>query len=281
MAAILAKSAPVRSWRATSSARALRAAICSGDGVFRNAHQDLRQVQLDAVGGGGLLGGQVGVDLGVRHLDLAVDFVFDQALQDDLVADLLAELGEGHAFLFHLVAHVLHAHLLAFGDAADGAIELGIRDAHAIFLAHLQLGALGDHGFDHLAAQVFRGRQLGALGAQAGGDFVDAVVDFARVMTSSLTMTYTESMTFALLAAGGRKPVDGLAWAAGAGLAAAGAADLLGQDVAGCDGAQEHCGQLDLMQTGSTHIQGSTHFRVSSCPWPDAQGRPTLVFSRV
>jgi hypothetical protein len=50
-------------------------------------------------------------------------------------------------------------------------------------------------------------------------------------MTSSLTITYTESMTLALLDAGGRKPVPGFvegAAAAGlasaAGLAAAGAA---------------------------------------------------------
>jgi hypothetical protein len=132
----------------------------------------------DTVGGGGLLGRQVGVDLRVRHLDLGVDLVVDQALHDDLVADLLAEMGEGHAFLFHLVAHLLHAHLLRFGDAADGAVQFDIRDADAVFLAQLELGALGNHGLDDLAAQVFRIRQLGVLGTQARGDLAHAVVDF-------------------------------------------------------------------------------------------------------
>src|SRR5471032_2433510 len=102
-----------------------------GGGVVGDAHHDLRDVELELLGGGGLLGRHEAVDLGVGDLDLRVDLVLAQTLHDDLLADLLAEGGERRAVLLHLVAQVLHRQLLGLGDAADGAVELGVVDAHA------------------------------------------------------------------------------------------------------------------------------------------------------
>jgi hypothetical protein len=140
-----------------------------------------------AVGGGGLFGGQVGVDLGVRDLDLAVDFVLAQALHDDLVADLSRKAAK--------VVPSFSIWLRMSCTSSSGLRRCGrwrgraaVVDAHAHFLGQLQLGALDDHALRPPGAQVGRIGQLGVLGRMRCGDRRRGC-DFARVMTSSLTTT--------------------------------------------------------------------------------------------
>nr|GEU28139.1 2-octaprenyl-6-methoxyphenol hydroxylase, putative [Tanacetum cinerariifolium] len=148
-----------------------------GRGVVGNAYHDLRDVDFVLLGGGGFLGGQVAVHLGVGNLDLGVHLVFAQALHDDFFADFFAEGSVGRALFFHLVAQVLHRGFLRFGDAGNGAVELDVIDAHAHFLGQLQLGALDDHAFEQLALQVGSGRHLHVLRLHARRDGLDAVVE--------------------------------------------------------------------------------------------------------
>jgi hypothetical protein len=94
------------------------------------------------------------------------------------------------------------------------AVERAVVDAHAHFLGQLQLGALDDHRFDHLALEVGLRRAAGRSGrAGAARSGRRGSRTSLRVMTSSLTTTRIESMTLALLDAGGRKPLP--AWPQG------------------------------------------------------------------
>ncbi len=109
---------------------------------------------------------QVVVDLAIGNHDAALHFAFAQAREDDLLANLLAELGPGDAVLFQRRAEVLQRELVAFGDAAHGGVEVKIRYAQPGFLGVLELHAIGDHALEQLLFQDFARRQLHLLVAQ-------------------------------------------------------------------------------------------------------------------
>jgi len=67
-------------------------------GVFRNAHENLRQVQLDLFAGRRFFRCQEVIHFGIGNLDLGVDFMLAQALHDDFIADFFAEGRKRRAF---------------------------------------------------------------------------------------------------------------------------------------------------------------------------------------
>jgi hypothetical protein len=93
---------------------------------------------------GGFFGGHIGVDLGVRNLDLAVDLVLAQALLMMLSRISSRKCANG-CLPLHLVAQLLHAHFLVLGDAGDRAVEHDVVDADAHSLGQLLLRAFDDH----------------------------------------------------------------------------------------------------------------------------------------
>ena len=233
-----------------------------GRGVFGNSHHDLRDVHFDLVGNGGLLGGQISVDFGVGNLDLVVDFMLAQALHHHFVADLFAESGVRHAFLFHLVAHLLQRHLLLLGDAADRAVEFLIADLDAHFLGQLLLRALDDHRLKYLALQVGGGgnRRAGRLHAcfdraHPRGNFIfrdDVVVDHHRDRIDDVGRT------------GRWRP--GAAGRLSGGSGGGGGSGRLGRLSCGLAGSertqQESCG-LQLVHTDIAHNLGNTHIQLN------------------
>lgn len=147
-------------------------------GVFRDAHENLRQVQFDLLAGGGFFRFQEIVHFGIGDLDLGIDFVLAQALHDDFITNLFAESRKRRAFLFHLVAQVLYRHFLLFSNTADGTVQGQVIDAHAHFLGQLHLRALNDHALQQLTTQVGRIGQGHVLRLHALLHALDAGRDF-------------------------------------------------------------------------------------------------------
>ena len=93
------------------------------------------------------------VDLGVAHVELAVDLAVAQPLHHDLVADLLAILGVGDAFALHRLPEVLRRHLVLLRDARNRPLDLEVVDAHAGLLRVLHQRALGDQPLEQLLVE--------------------------------------------------------------------------------------------------------------------------------
>jgi hypothetical protein len=134
-----------------------------GDDAFGRAiehrHQDLRDVDLRArASSDAALLDQL-IDLGIGDPDPAHDLALAHPLDHDLVANVLAELGEGHAFLTQPLAQLGQRHLVLGRHVEDGPVDLGVVDARA------RLARIGDHhplvdqGFEHLLAQRRERRQ--------------------------------------------------------------------------------------------------------------------------
>ena len=90
------------------------------------------------------------VDLALGHDDLVVHLALAQAGHDDFGPNVFAKLGERDTVALESGPHLLRGELVLFGDACDGAIELGIVDAQPALLCILKLHAIRDHTFEQL-----------------------------------------------------------------------------------------------------------------------------------
>jgi hypothetical protein len=68
-----------------------------------------------------------------RDHDAIVHLALAQAHRDDLVTDILAELGERHTVVFESLPQLRGGQLVLFGDAIDGLVELGVVHAQPRF----------------------------------------------------------------------------------------------------------------------------------------------------
>jgi hypothetical protein len=106
---------------------------------------------------------QVLIDLGVRDLDLAVDFTLTKALDDHLVADVVAIFGIRNVFLRQQLAEFLGRELVLRRDALNCPLDLAVVDLYAVLLGLLQQRALGNQSFQHLLVEHVGGGRLDLL----------------------------------------------------------------------------------------------------------------------
>ena len=92
-------------------------------------------------------------------LDPAHDLALAHPLDHDLVANVLAELGEGNAFLAQPLAQLGQRHLVLGRHVEDGPVDLGVVDARAGLARIGDQHPLVDQGFEHLLAQRRERRQ--------------------------------------------------------------------------------------------------------------------------
>ena len=141
----------------------LRALAALGDdrrgGTVGHGHKDLGDVELDARAGGVAALVDQGVDLGVADLDQVHHLALAHALDDQLVADAVAELVVGDAFLAQPLAQLGQRHLVLSRDVGDGTIELGIIDPRAGFARRGHEHALVDERVQHLLPEHRRRRR--------------------------------------------------------------------------------------------------------------------------
>ncbi len=135
--------------------------------VFRNAHQNLREIEFLLSLCRICLGRKIIVDLGFRNLDLAVDFAFTYALHQNFIANLFPECRKGNAFALKLVSKLLHWHPVLLCNSRNRCIQHRIVDTHPHFLGELQLRTVHDHTFEQLPFQQIQRRYGDALGFHA------------------------------------------------------------------------------------------------------------------
>jgi hypothetical protein len=148
--------------------------------VLRHGHEDLGDVELHARAGGTAALLDQGVDVGVADPDQAHHLAFAHALDDQLIADVVAELVVGNALLAQPLAQLGQAHLILGRDVGDGAVELGLVDARAGLARRGHHHALVDQRVEHLLAQDRRRRQLGAAARRVVADARQPLLQLAR-----------------------------------------------------------------------------------------------------
>ena len=152
-------------------------------GRFRQRQKDVREPVLRDVG----QTGEEAVDLAVGYADTAAHLAVDQLFDEYLGAHLGPVQGGIDALFLHAFAQGRNRHLVAAGDALDGALDIGIAELQAGFFGQLQLKAFQDQPLEDLFLQhVVRRRcdlleddlapgRLHALAQLRQGD--DVVVD--------------------------------------------------------------------------------------------------------
>ena len=128
--------------------------------VFRQRDQDVAQVKL---GAGIVLVANLfcqRFDFLRQHGDTATHFIVTHFRNQHLFADLATVGVVVDAFIGQTAAHLIHGHVVLFGDVGDGLIELVVRDLHAHLLPQLQYDLVHDQSFEDLMAQCRVIRQL-------------------------------------------------------------------------------------------------------------------------
>jgi hypothetical protein len=95
-----------------------------------------------------------------QHGDATTHFVVTHFRNQHLFTDLVTVGVVVDAVIGQTAAHLIHGHVVLFGDVGDGLIELIVRDLHAHFLAHLQNDLVHDQTFEDLMTQGRVIRQL-------------------------------------------------------------------------------------------------------------------------
>ena len=142
-------------------------------GLLGQRHQNVRQVVFAAVGVHRAFHEQI--RLGVGDHDFIVHFAFAQAVQHHFAAHLFAELVQVGAFALEALTESLRAELVAFGNAGQCALQLGVVQAQPGLLGVLQLHRFGHHLLKHLRAQHLGRRQRHILLFQHGLGFGHAL----------------------------------------------------------------------------------------------------------
>ncbi|MNT06039.1 hypothetical protein D3C72_1406870 [compost metagenome] len=181
--------------------------------------------------------------------------MFAQALHDDFIADFFAEGCKWRAFFFHLVAQVLHRHLLLFSNTANRTVEGLVIDAHAHFLGQLHLCALNNHALQQLTAQVGRIGQGHVLRLHALLHALDARRHF--IARDHIVIDDDgDGIDGLAIARRGRREALDRRWGSGSGLGRRSWRSLLRPDTTGRgagNGAQQNRCNFELVHTGITH----------------------------
>ena len=100
--------------------------------------------------------------------DATTDFVVTYFRNQHLFTNLITVGAVVDTVIGQTAAHLIHGHVVLFGDVGDGLVELIVRDLHAHFLAHLQDNLVHDQTLKDLMTQGGVIRQLlpGLAGVQ-------------------------------------------------------------------------------------------------------------------
>lgn len=130
-----------------------------GTGVFRNGHQDLRQVDFQRGGASAtaFLLAQKLVDLLLANFGPGIQFALTHAVQHNLIAQVGAKLGKHQAFGRQAPAQFVGRHLVLPGHVEHGIVHHAFADLHAGFLGKLQLGPLHNDALQQQARQLIPG----------------------------------------------------------------------------------------------------------------------------
>ena len=135
-------------------------------GVLRNAQQDLRKIDLLTVRRyPGLVGDEI-VEFVLGNLQPSVHLPLAQAVEQDVLTHVLAELIERDALGLETLAQRRDRHVVGFGDARHRGVDRCVVDADAGFTGHLQLRPVDDHALEHLAFEDLGRRGLDLLPLQ-------------------------------------------------------------------------------------------------------------------
>ena len=137
-----------------------------GTGFFRDCDEQVGQVDLlrGRVVDRALLLGQVTVNVGIGDAHAGFHLALVQALQDELVAQLAAELGRCHAVPRHPLAQLRHRDLVLPSNGLLGGVHGVDLDAYPLVGCHLQLCTLINQPLQHTPTQFVLRRQALALG---------------------------------------------------------------------------------------------------------------------
>ena len=105
------------------------------------------------------------VDLALGDLDLAVHLALAQPRDQDLVADVVAELLERHPLPVERRAKVGKRQLVLLGNHLHRPVDLLVVGAHAGVPRVLHLHTVADHALEHLALEHVGGREAACPGA--------------------------------------------------------------------------------------------------------------------
>ena len=123
--------------------------------------------------------GEQDVDFGIADVGLALHDALLQALHQELVAQVIAEILETHVFAGERAAQLIHGDLVVLGDALHGLVDVGVADANAGVLGARHLQAQHDQALQHLAVEHVARRQLLRIGAVLVEDVGDGRVELA------------------------------------------------------------------------------------------------------
>ena len=98
-------------------------------GLLRDANHNVRKCDFSAGSRFLIRVRQIVVDLTLGNDDAVFDFPVAQARKRDFLAYFLAELDPGHTVFFECSAELGQRKLVAFSDAAHGAIQFDIGNA--------------------------------------------------------------------------------------------------------------------------------------------------------
>ena len=118
------------------------------------------------VGGGPATGvfAQVGIDFLLGHAHPVVDLALAHPLQQQLVAQVLAEAVRRQAQAGQAFAQLRHRQAVLPGDVFFRVVDGAVLDLEPDLLGRLQLGLLDDEALQHLARQLLARGQAAALG---------------------------------------------------------------------------------------------------------------------
>ena len=134
---------------------------------------------LSVAGGGTALLDQV-VDVDVADPDAVQHLALAQPLDHQLVADVVAELDVGQAFLAQALAQLPDRQLVLGRDVGHGAIELGLVDTSAVLARIGDQDAFVDQGVEHLLAKRRGWRQRGPAAPGIVADACQPLLQLAR-----------------------------------------------------------------------------------------------------
>jgi hypothetical protein len=154
----------------------LRGGDLVGGGVFRNRNEDVGQVELRAAVG---LRGEGGIDLGVADADPGLRKTLAQALDGELVAQRIAEIGERLPGLRQLRTHLVERELVLPRDVGDRGVEFLVAHAQPGVGSARHFQPHQDQALEHLPAQDVRGRQLVLASGVLRADVLLGAVQFA------------------------------------------------------------------------------------------------------
>jgi hypothetical protein len=133
-------------------------------GVLGHGDEQLREI--DVLQGRGLgrriaLVAQVLVGFGIADLDLRFDLAVAQAREQQLVAQVVAELARRDAFGRDTAAQLFDAEFVLACHGLLGLVDRHVVHLDAVFLRQLKLGTLGDQALEHEAREFSAGHALG------------------------------------------------------------------------------------------------------------------------